>query len=177
MFWPESVPGGCSVASDLPDSEAGVTIVVFQTSKDKRIRRAATNTGRIPATRRNSHAKENESQRKNPESRVVRPACQTHSFHSSSSHQDGLPRTLPVNLGGHYHTLAPLNYLNTEIAPGRPPSQDCEHAGLGKGGVRKPEPRAPRNKHLFECNAYGTVDMFCPQFSACSVFAPQSCLS
>lgn len=49
-----------------------------------------------------------------------------------------LPRTLPVELGCHYNTLASLDYLSIEIAPGRSPSQDCEHAGLGKGGVRKP---------------------------------------
>ena len=29
MFWTESVPCGCSLASDLRDSEAGAPIVVF----------------------------------------------------------------------------------------------------------------------------------------------------
>lgn len=40
VFWPQFVPGpgGCRVASDLPDSAAGATIVVYQTWKDKRER-------------------------------------------------------------------------------------------------------------------------------------------
>lgn len=45
MFWAHSVPGGCRVASDLPDSGAGASIFVFQTLKGKSKRRAATNTG------------------------------------------------------------------------------------------------------------------------------------
>ena len=45
VFWPRPVPCGCKVAFDLTDSEAGVTIFVFQTSKNESARMAASNIG------------------------------------------------------------------------------------------------------------------------------------
>ncbi len=45
VFWPRSLPCGCKVAFDLTDSEAGVTIFVFQTLKNESAKMAASNTG------------------------------------------------------------------------------------------------------------------------------------
>lgn len=75
VFWPQFVPGGCRVASDLPDSAAGATIVVYQTWKDKREREktSATTTEGTRATQRISHAKDNLTLRNR--SRKIRGVC------------------------------------------------------------------------------------------------------
>ena len=123
VFWPQTVPCGCIVASHLPDSEAGAPIVVFQTLKDKtkewqhHTLMHLRNVKNLFQERKwNLEGEDSEK----PDS--VYLACQHLSSPQFSNGLICLPRTQPVRLGCLYCILASLSYLSAKIVAGGPSS-------------------------------------------------------